>query len=83
MLSAVTVQATNYTDVDILNFALNLEVCVTTNSCCTSLDHILLTDVFRPHVFGLSAKHRSRPELHYERLLTPKSSDTYAAVLGG
>ena len=26
MVFAVTVQATNYTDVDILNFALNLEV---------------------------------------------------------
>ncbi len=48
MLSAVTVQATNYTDVDILNFALNLEVCRTTKIAWLNnfLQLILLLYVF-------------------------------------
>jgi len=42
MLSAVIVQATNYTDVDILNFALNLEVCLTTRIAHTWFNKLLL-----------------------------------------
>ncbi len=66
MLSAVTVQATNYTDVDILNFALNLEVCRTTKIARSWLNKLLLLILLALCLACLFAKSPTRPDLQCE-----------------